>query len=353
MAWSQSEYPERIGFLSLPRFSMMAFFSAVEPLRVANRLHGRALYSWHVFSVDGQPVEASNGMTVVAEASLADIKSFPTVFVNASFEPERYETKPVLAWLRRLDRQGTRLGGLESGTFLLARAGLLDGCKVAVHWENAPAFTERFPRIEATQALFQVDRGRWTCSGGTSAIDLMLQLIEARHGRDLAVRVSESLLHARMRAPDDHMRLALGPHMGVRHPRLAKIVEAMHRNIEEPLSLEGLASLGGISRRQLERLFRAHMQDTPAGLYLKLRLVRARQYLEQTDMRVVDISLACGFASAAHFSRAYRMQFGLAPRDDRRGLRADGAFTGFFGRYAASPTETESLPTPLIDPTSR
>ena len=119
----------------------MAFFSAVEPLRVANRLHGSELYSWHVFSLDGLPVEASNGMTVVAETSLADIKSFPTVFVNASFEPERYETKPVLAWLRRLDRQGTRIGALESGTFLLARAGLLDGCKVAVHWENAPAFT--------------------------------------------------------------------------------------------------------------------------------------------------------------------------------------------------------------------
>jgi len=353
MAWSQSEYPERIGFLSLPRFSMMAFFSAVEPLRVANRLHGSELYSWHVFSVDGQPVEASNGMTVVAEASLTDIKSFPTMFVNASFEPERYETKSVLAWLRRLDRQGTRLGGLESGTFILARAGLLDGCRVAVHWENAPAFMERFPRVEATQALFQVDRGRWTCSGGTSAIDLMLELIEYRHGRDLAVRVSESLLHSRMRAPDDHMRLTLGRHMSVRHPRLAKIVAAMHQNMEEPIELEKLASIGGISRRQMERLFRSYMKDTPAGLYLKLRLDRARQYLEQTDMRVVDVLLACGFASAPHFSRAYRQQFGLAPRDDRRGFRAVEVNTGFFPRYADSPTVTDSLPTPSIKPLSR
>ncbi len=353
MAWPQSEYPERIGFLSLPRFSMMAFLSAVEPLRVANRLHGSELYSWHVFSVDGRPVEASNGMTVAAEASLADIKKFPTVFVNASFEPERYETKPVLAWLRRLDRQGARLGGLENGTFLLARAGLLDGCKVAVHWENAPAFMERFPRVEATEALFQVDRGRWTCSGGTTAIDLMLRLIESRHGRDLAVRVSESLLHARMRTPGDPRSPALGRHMGVGHPRLVKIVEAMHRNIEEPLSLENLASLGGISRRQLERLFRTHIKETPAGFYLKLRLDRARQFLEQTDMRVVDVLLACGFTSAAHFSRAYRMQFGLAPREDRRGLRAQGARTGFFGRYAESPTETESVPTPSMAASSR
>ncbi len=329
-AWSQSEFPERIGFLLLPRFSMMAFLSAVEPLRVANRLHGRELYSWHVFSATGQPVEASNGMTVVAEASLADIKSFPTVFVNVSFEPERHETKPVLAWLRRLDRQGSRLGGLENGAFLLARAGLLDGCKATVHWENAPAFAERFPRVEPTQELFQVDRGRWTCSGGTAAIDLMLHLIETRHGRDLAVRASETLLHARMRAPDDHLRLALSRRMGVRHPRLLKIVEAMHQNMEEPFGLDRLALLGGISRRQLERLFKTHLNDTPTGFYLKLRLRRARQYLEQTDMRVVDVSLACGFASAPHFSRAYRTQFGLAPRDDRRGLRADGAYTGSF-----------------------
>ena len=181
----------------------------------------------------------------------------------------------------------------------------------------------------------------------------MLQLIETRHGRDLAVRVSESLLHARIRAPDDHMRLALGRHMGVRHPRLAKIVEAMHRNMEDPLSLERLALIGGISRRQMERLFRAHMKDTPAGLYLKLRLDRARQFLEQTEMRVVDVFLACGFASAPHFSRAYRLRFGLAPRDDRRGLRAAGAITGFFGPYLEPPSVTESLPTPAIKLSSR
>ena len=326
----KDDLPERIGFLLLPRFSMLAFFCAVEPLRVANRLSGRELYSWHVISIDGAPVAASNGMTIVAEAALAEIKAFPNVFLNVSFEPERYETRGILAWLRRLDRQGTRLGGLENGAFLLARAGLLDGCKATVHWENAPAFAERFSKVLLTQEVYEIDRNRWTCSGGTASLDLMLRLIEMRHGRDLALSASEMLLHARMRAPDDHVSLALGRRVGVRHPRLLKIVEAMHQNMEEPLGLEGLASLGGISRRQLERLFRAHVNDTPSGFYLKLRLRRARQYLEQTDMSVLDVSLACGFASAPYFSRAYRNLFGQSPRDDRRSLRAAGAVTGFF-----------------------
>jgi len=324
------DLPERVVFLLLPRFSMMAFFSAVEPLRVANRLSGRELYSWHVFSVDGAPVAASNGMTVVAEASIAAVKAFPWVFVNVSFEPERHESASLLAWLRRLDRQGTRLGGLENGAFLLARAGLLDGCKATVHWENAPAYAERFPKVLLTQELFEIDRNRWTCSGGTAALDLMLYMIEQRHGRQLAVSVSETLLHARMRAPDDHIRLALGRRIGVRHPRLLRIVEAMHENMEEPLPLETLAKLGGLSRRQLERLFRAHVNDTPSGFYLKLRLRRARQYLEQTEMSVLDVSLACGFASPPYFSRAYRNLFGQSPRDDRRNLRTSGAVTGFF-----------------------
>lgn len=322
--------PEKFGFLLVPDFSMIGFFSAIEPLRVANRLCGRQLFSWHIFSVDGEPVQASNGMTIVADAPIAAVERFPTVIVCASFEPERHEGKALLAWLRRLDRQGARLGALETGAQILARAGLLDGHRVTLHWENLPAFAERFPDIEVTHELFEVDRKRITCSGGTAAIDLMLHLIAARHGQGLAIEVSEQLLHARMRSPDDHQRIAVGQRLGVRHPKLIRIVEAMENNLEEPLGLDALASIGGISRRQLERLFRGHLGDTPTGYYLKLRLRRARQFLEQTDMSVLDVSLACGFISAPYFSRAYRALFGRAPRDDRRNFRAGEGRTGWF-----------------------
>ncbi len=315
---------------------MIGFFSAVEPLRVANRLCGRQLFSWHIFSLDGEPVPASNGMAIVADAPISAVERFPTVMVCASFEPERHASKPLLAWLRRLDRQGTRLGALDTGTRILARAGLLDGHRATLHWEAVPAFAEQFPDVEVTHELFEIDRKRITCSGGTAAIDLMLHLIAARHGQGLAVEVSEQLLHDRMRSPADHQRIALGERLGVRHPKLLRIVEAMQDNLEEPLGLDNLGAIGGISRRQLERLFRGHLGDTPTGYYLKLRLRRARQFLEQTDMSVLDVSLACGFISAPYFSRAYRALFGRAPRDDRRNFRIGAGRTGWFMPEAGS-----------------
>jgi len=324
------EPPEKFGFLLVPEFSMIGFFSAVEPLRVANRLCGWQLFSWHIFSLDGEPVPASNGMTIVADAPISAVERFPTVIVCASFEPERHASKRLLAWLRRLDRQGARLGALDTGTRILAEAGLLDGHRATLHWEAVPAFVEQFPEVAVSQELFEIDRKRITCSGGTAAIDLMLHLIAARHGQGLAVAVSEQLLHARMRNPDDHQRIAVGQRLGLRHPKLIRIVEAMEDNLEEPLGLDGLAAIGGILRRQLERLFRGHLGDTPTGYYLKLRLRRARLFLEQTEMSVLDVSLACGFVSAPYFSRAYRALFGRAPRDDRRNLRLGAGRTGWF-----------------------
>jgi transcriptional regulator GlxA family with amidase domain len=319
---SSHEAPERIGFLLVPQFSMMAFFSAVEPLRIANRVAGRELYSWHIFSLDGGPVEASNGMAVMAEAPMGAVEHFPFVIACASFDPQRYETKALLSWLRRLGRQGAVLGGLDTGTHILARAGLLNGHRATLHWENLPAFTEEFPDIEASAELFEIDGKRITCAGGTAAIDMMLHMMWARYGQDLAVGVSEQLLHDRIRNPGDHQRMALGVRLGVRHPQLLAIVEAMEQAMEEPLGLDRLAGLGGVSRRQLERLFRTHLGDTPSGYYLKLRLRRARHLLEQTPMSVLQVATACGFASAPYFSRAYRGLFGRPPREDRRIVRS-------------------------------
>ena len=319
------ETPERIGFLLVPQFSMMAFFSAVEPLRIANRASGRRLYSWHVFAVAGAPGEASNGMTVVADRAIGAVERFPAVVVCASFEPERSVSKPLLNWLRRLARQGAELGGLDTGTYILARAGLLNGYHVTVHWENLPGFAESFPDIEASEDLFEIEGKRFTCSGGTAAIDMMLTMISAQHGQGLAVAVSEQLLHDRIRSPGDHQRVALGLRLGVRHPKLISILETMEQHVEDPLTLDQLARLGGISRRQLERLFRSYLDDTPSGYYLKLRLKRSRHLLEQTDMSVMQVAMACGFVSAPYFSRAYRGLFGRSPREDRRLVRLTGA----------------------------
>ena len=320
--------PEEIGFLLVPQFSMLALFSAIETLRVANRMAGRDLYRWQLFSLDGDPVEASNGATLVVDEAYTTVARFPTVFVCASFFPERYESKPLLAWLRRLDRQGSVLGGLDTGTHILARAGLLGGSRATLHWESVPAFRETFPDIEVTDELFEIDGKRLTAAGGTAPLDMMLHLIAERHGQELALTISEALLHTRIRSADDHQRMAHGLRLGIWHPKLIKIIEAMDQSIEEPFTLAQLAVLGGISRRQLERLFKSHLADTPKGYYLKLRLRRARRLLEESDMNVLQIGLACGFVSASHFSRAYREQYGTSPRDHRRSIRSSRTSMG-------------------------
>lgn len=312
---------EPIGFLLVPRFSMLALFAAIEPLRVANRIAGRDLFRWPVLSLDGAPVESSNGMTLVADAPYRTVERLPSLIVCASFYPEREQSKPLLAWLRKLDRQGSTLGGLDTGTHILARAGVLAGYRVTLHWESAPAFRETFPDITVTDELFEIDRKRMTAAGGTAPLDMMLHLIVQKHGQDLALAVSEMLLHSRIRNPEDHQRMARGLRLGIWHRKLIKIIDTMEQSIEEPLTLTQLAALGGISRRQLERLFKTQLGDSPKGYYLKLRLKRARQLLEESDMTVLQVGLACGFVSASHFSRSYRDQYGTAPREHRRALR--------------------------------
>ena len=309
--------PEKIGFLLQPRFSMLSLFSALEPLRVANRFGGE-LFSWHFFSQNGESVTSSSGIPVAVENSIEQVNEFPTMFVCASFEPEAGLDKALLNWLRRLDRQGTVLGGIETGCYALAHAGLLDEHRVALHWEARPAFEESFPRLKTSEQLYQADDKRLTCAGGISAMDMMLHLIQNRHGDALTGQVCDAFMHDGMRQPGQLQRMQTVERFGVRHADVAEVIELMEQNLEEPLTASELASFSGVQLRQLERLFRKHCHDTPTRFYLRLRLERARQLLKQTQMTVVDVAVACGFRSPEYFSRRYRAVFGLAPREDRK-----------------------------------
>lgn len=309
--------PRRIGFFLAPRFSMMAFSSALEPLRVANVIDGRELYRWRVFSRDGAPVEASNGMAVLAEGSIVDAPKVDTMFVCASHAPEDTMDRATLAWLRRLPLAGVTLGALDTGAWFLAHAGLLNGYRATVHWQWRDAFAEKFPDVDVRNSLFEIDRGRLTCAGGTAALDMMLHLIGLEFGHGLAVDISEQFIHERIRAPEDAQRMAPGQRLGVTDPKLEAVITAMEENLEEPLPAADLATIAGVSERQLERLFRRSLGCAPTRYYLDLRLRRARILLGQTRMPVMEVALACGFASPAHFSRSYRTHFGHAPREDR------------------------------------
>lgn len=317
--------PERFVFVLVPNFSMIAFASALEPLRIANRMANRELYSWQIVSKDGGPVRASNACLVMTDQSLADVAigpgpSIPTVILCSGLGAERIHDRELFAWLRRADRAGAAIGAVCTGAHLLARAGLLEGHKCTIHWENLPGFVEEFPDIEVTADLFQVDRKRLTCSGGTAALDLMLHLIAARHGQELVTKISEQCIMDRVRQPHDHQRMPYRVRLGIHHPKLIHAIEMMEANVEEPLDQEMLARYVGLSRRQLERLFRKHLGRTPAQYYLELRLERARHLLYQTTMPIMNVAFATGFVSASHFSTCYRQLYGKTPRAERAGI---------------------------------
>ena len=317
MARSAASRTRRFGFYLVPKFSFIAFINAIEVLRVTNRVAETSLYTWTLASLDGRPVEASNQMSALVDGAFKDIGPLDALFVCSSFEPQNYCAKEAMSQLRRLGRHGTNLGGVCTGAYLLARAGLLDGYRCTLHWDSLPGFVEDFPEIDATGELFEIDRDRYTAAGGTAPLDMMLNLVTSHHGNELALSVSEYLIHERIRSAQDHQRMTLRHRLQVSHPRLLEAVSLMEENLEAPLPLETIAVRVGISKRQLERLFRTYLQASPGRSYLELRLRRARALLEQTSLSVTDIGVACGFVSASHFSRAYRDFFGHSPRQER------------------------------------
>jgi AraC family carnitine catabolism transcriptional activator len=309
--------PEHIHFLLLPEFSMLGLLSAIEPLRVANRFGGE-LYRWHLLSADGASVRASNGMALEVEGRFAEVEEAATVLVVAGFNPLDHASPELTSWLRRLDRNGATLGGIDTGCFLLAEAGLLRHERFTLHWEAISAFRERYPQLDVQQELFEIDGKRISSAGGTASIDMQLERIAQQHGNGLATQVSEQFVLGRIRAKSDHQRMQIAARYGVHNKKLVQVIGAMESHTEDPLTPDDLADIIGVTRRQLERLFRAQFDDTPSLFYLKIRLERARQLLRQTEMSVLEIGVACGFESATYFARAYRNRYGVTPSHDRQ-----------------------------------
>jgi len=316
-SFAPAETPQVFGFYLHRNFTMMAFTSAVEPLRAANRLAGAALYQWKIISRDGKPVASSSGIEVLPHLRIEEVERLPNLVVVSGIDAHSFDDKAVIAWLRKLARNGCRLGALSTGSYLLARAGLLDGHRCTIHWENLSGFREDFPDLDVTGELFEIDKKRFTCSGGTAALDVMLSLIAEEHNRELATQVAEQFIHERIRDTHDHQRMDLRGRLGISHPKLLKVVGLMEQNLEEPMPRADLARRTGLSIRQLERLFRKYMSRTPTRYYQELRLQRARTLLKQTSLSVLDVALACGFVSASHFSKCYREFFDKTPREER------------------------------------
>lgn len=311
--------PSPIAFVLVPRFTAIAFSSAVESLRIANR-YVREKYAWSLLSLDGQPVPDANGVSVGVCGGIEQVGgAFGSIIVIADVAPERYAHAPLGPWLKRQALRGATVGAIDTATHILASNGLLTCRRATLHWENASAFRELYPDVELTHNLFEFDNGRVTCAGGTAVIDMMLYAIEVQHGHEVAVRVADHFMHGRIRDGGENQRLEIPARFGVHHPKLTRAIEIMEQAIEEPVDVTELANKVGVSVRQLLRLFKTHLGSSPAKLYLHLRLDRARRLITQSDMSLIDVALACGFQSPSHFSRVYRNRFGHSPQQERRG----------------------------------
>ena len=315
---SQPE-PKVFGFCLLPKFAMLAFTAAVEPLRAANLLSGRTLYRWRVYTHDGQAMASSNGIEVKAQASVEADEPLDSAVICGGLDAHLFKDKAVFNWLRRQARQGARIGALSDGTHLLAAAGLLDDYACTIHWQCIAGLREMHPELDIHDELYCIDRNRFTCAGGTASLDMMLHLIEQDHGHDLALQVAEQFLHERIRTDDDEQRMALRLRVGVGHPKLLQAIGVMEANLEQPIGSGELAEQAGLSVRQLERLFQKYLGCTPRAHYVELRLQRAHRLLTHSSLSVTEVGLACGFVSASHFAKRYRERFDQTPQKTRMG----------------------------------
>jgi len=316
--------PRQLGFVLIPRFNMTALTATLEPLRIANYISGRPLYAWRFLSPGGQTMTASNGMEL-GTAPLPRTSDLDAAFVCGSWNAQHHEDAALLGWLRRQDRAGVALGAMDIGTWILARAGLLDGHRATIHWYAIHAFAEAFPAITVSEQLFVTDRNRTTIAGGIAGLDAMLADVRARHGDQLALEIADQVMHHPVREATAPQRTALGGRREVAHPLLRRAVAMMEQHLEEPLAIPVIAARLKVSQRKLERLFRAHTGTSAVGHYRMLRLELARVMLTHTALPVRDVALACGFSSLSHFAKSFSAQFGKRPRDYREAWPDDAS----------------------------
>lgn len=288
-------------------FSNHCLANSVEPLRAANSLSRNTLYQWQFLTVDGRPVTSSSGLPVLPEARLSEHPGGEILLVLPSYGHLRHATPETLRALRAAARRFEILAGLDTGSWLLAAAGLLDGYSATIHWDEYDAFSEVFPQVTTDSTRFVIDRDRASCGGAMTAFDLVQELIGRAHGPALRQAIASLFMQGGPVPPD-----AAG------HTNLVDAAVAlMRQNLEEPLSIPALSRKLGCTQHRLETRFQQRLNATPRKFYQQLRLQAARRMMTETGSSVAEVALRCGYADASAMTRAYRQQFGSTPTATR------------------------------------
>lgn len=309
--------PQHFVIALVEDFTHLAFACAVDPLRIANLLSGKTLYRWSYASADGKTATSSDGTAIVVHHAFADIPVSDRVFVLSGIHMRQKDYRSLTARLRFLERSGTQVGALCSGAYALAKAGLLDGRKTAIHWDYHDSFMEEFPQVNLVGNVYVPDEKYITASGGTATADLMLHLIEKDHGYDLSVAVADQMVYNTVRNPTSAQKVSLQSRNGIRNAHLVHAIKIMRDSLDAPQSPSAIASQLGISTRQLERLFGKYLNTAPKKYLMEMRLEKAQHLLLQTEMSVTEVALSCGFDNPGSLSRAYRTAFGISPTMQR------------------------------------
>ena len=316
--------PRSFVFYVVPDFTMLAFTSAIEALRLANAVLGQDVYSWRIATVDGQPVRASCGLLITPDNSVAEERAWlmtekrpSMIMVCSGWNVEKHVHKASAAWLRESRKRNIEVTGVCTGAYLLADAHLLDGRRCTIHWENLPVFKENFSEIEAHTGLMESDNGIHSCAGGAACFDMMMHFIGRDFGPKVVSAVMDQAMVDRIRAPTERQRMPLTVKLNSLNPKILKAIELMEEHLADRLPMEEIADAVCLSRRQVERLFQTELETSPSRYYLQLRLERARLLVTQSAMQIVEIAVACGFVSASHFSKCYRQFHGISPQETR------------------------------------
>jgi transcriptional regulator GlxA family with amidase domain len=306
----------RISILLVNEFSLMSLAATVEPLRAANRVAAQPLYRWRLFSRDGAPVLTSSGIPVHMHGAFDADEPCDMLFVVAAFNADR-QAGPLLRGLRRVARRGVPLVGIESGSWILGRAGVLDGHRATTHWEDLDEFAAAFPAVEVVADRYVLDRNRFTAAGAAPALDMILTMVRAQHGLAVALDVASVFIYDQRQTAEDPQPIVSLGRLATANPKLAEAIRCMQAHIEAPLPIEAVARRSGVSLRLLQIYFRKQLGMSPYTYYLDLRLAAARRMLQQTDHSATKVAMAHGFSSGSALARAFRARYGISPIDAR------------------------------------
>ena len=305
-------------FVLLPRFSLVSLACAVDALRGANQVLKEPGYNWHCVSAEGGFVSSSSGLALETGKINRGNSQGETIVLCGGNSSHNYKSTRLEGWLHDRAKAGHRIGSVSDGSFVLAEAGLFDQVASTIHWKCFDAYRERFPYLEIKPSIMEISRNRFSCAGGTASLDLMLHFIREDYGPDITSQVAENYFHDTIRDGSREQHLTNAFRMGSRNPVLAQALLLMENHLEARIAISDIAEIIGISRRQLDRIFKRELKRSPLSFYRDLRLTRASGLLLQTGMSVTEIAVACGFQSASHLGRYFQEQFSLTPGAYRR-----------------------------------